>query len=300
MVLEDSNFPLPQIFRQCRHLAVEQLLGLLPHPRCLAVLERQEARQKGLAESFACLSWEKAGQMIYRDDRKRRVVISRHGQRRVRERAILRVNRDRVVRVGGVARDVADDGELALGRGERLLVKERRDRLGQVDAVDEDVGLDDFAERAALGRLRHVPLDDLLVWDAGLLAQVDRTSAAAAEGPDDKDRRLAPGYLLAIGQLSPDVVEQKVLVGVAGHPWHSFRRGVLQLMRPRLDGQSSTGIACMVSKGCDTPTGIVLKKLQVQQGPAASRESRKNFLPASLVLVTVRKLDMGVLERDLL
>jgi len=54
------------------------------------------------------------------------------------------VDGDRVVRVRGVARDVADDAQLAVGRGEGFRGDEGGDFGGEVDAVDEDVGLDDF------------------------------------------------------------------------------------------------------------------------------------------------------------
>ena len=76
---------------------------------------------------------------------------------RLRERRVDVVNRDGVVRVGGatrqlgsvdgakissLARDVDDDGQSSrlAGLREELGRDELRDRLGEVDAVDEDVG----------------------------------------------------------------------------------------------------------------------------------------------------------------
>lgn len=52
--------------------------------------------------------------------------------------------------VGGIARDIADDAQLAVWRSEGCLVDEGWDLGRQVDAVD-----------------KHIRLDDLLVW-AGL------------------------------------------------------------------------------------------------------------------------------------
>ena len=54
------------------------------------------------------------------------------------------VDGDWVVRVGGIAAHVAYNTELAVGRLEALNVHERRNWLREVDAVDEDIRLDDF------------------------------------------------------------------------------------------------------------------------------------------------------------
>jgi hypothetical protein len=45
------------------------------------------------------------------------------------------------VRVGGVAGDVDNNGQVAARLGEELLVDERRNGLGKVDSVKEDVSL---------------------------------------------------------------------------------------------------------------------------------------------------------------
>ena len=51
-----------------------------------------------------------------------------------------------IVRIAGY---VADDDQSARWIRERFLGDERRDWLREVDAVDEDIGLDDFLERAS-------------------------------------------------------------------------------------------------------------------------------------------------------
>jgi hypothetical protein len=96
------------------------------------------------------------------DDTERQFVAAlgeRDGHGRFAEGGVDVVDGDRVVGVGGVARDVADDAQTARLGGERLGVDEGRDLGRQVDAVDEDVRLDDFLVWAGLGRgFGEVPL----------------------------------------------------------------------------------------------------------------------------------------------
>ena len=51
----------------------------------------------------------------------------------------------------------------------------------------------------------------------------------------------------------------------------------------------------MESKCGDTAAGLVLEELEVIEGASATVEARENVFPAGLVLVDVRKLDVGVL-----
>lgn len=81
------------------------------------------------------------------------------------------VDGDGVVRVGGVAADVAYNAELAVRGLKALLVDERRNGLGEVDAVDKDVRLDNLWVRAiTLLGLCQIPLLDLAA--ANLLEEV--------------------------------------------------------------------------------------------------------------------------------
>ena len=59
----------------------------------------------------------------------------------------------------------------------------------EVNAVHEDVALGDLLERAALGRLGHIPLEDVLVRDAGLQGHVDGAATTPTKGTDDDDPR---------------------------------------------------------------------------------------------------------------
>lgn len=83
---------------------------------------------------------------------------------RVGERRIDVVNWDRVIRVSRIAAHVHDDAQPSrCARGLYLLLgQEWRNRRREVDAVDEDVNVEDFLEGAALGSLLHVPLEDVV------------------------------------------------------------------------------------------------------------------------------------------
>ena len=61
------------------------------------------------------------------------------------------VDRDWIVGICCVTAHVADDRELALRRAQRFRRDERRDLGGQIDAVDEDVSLDDLGVRTRRG-----------------------------------------------------------------------------------------------------------------------------------------------------
>lgn len=56
----------------------------------------------------------------------------------------------------------------------------------------------------------------------------------------------------------------------------------------------------MEAKGGDAAALLVGQELEVQQRAAAAREAGQDLLPAGLVLVAVRELDVGVLEREVL
>lgn len=115
-----------------------------------------------------------------------------------------------VVGVGGVAADVADDAELAAGALEARAVDKRRDGLGQVDAVDEDVRLDDLRVRpVALLGLGQIPLLDLAAAD--LLQQVDGARAAAAQSSEHQARGLAASHLLASSDVLLQLGDQVAL-----------------------------------------------------------------------------------------
>jgi hypothetical protein len=123
-------------------LVLEQLLSLLPDADVLPVLEAEQTGEQVCAESLRRFAREQTGQVIDADHAEGQTVAAlgkrnRHG--RLAEGGVDVVDGDRVVGVGGVARDVADDAQAARLRGERLGIDEGRDLGGEVDAVDENI-----------------------------------------------------------------------------------------------------------------------------------------------------------------
>lgn len=143
-------------------LILEKLLSLLPDTDVLPVLKAKQTGQQVRAESLGCLARQQAGQVVDADHAQRETVAALgegDGHSRVAEGGVDVVDGDGVVRVGGVARDVADDAQAARVGGQRLGLDEGRNLGGEVDAVDEDVGLNDLLVRAGLGRcLGEIPL----------------------------------------------------------------------------------------------------------------------------------------------
>ena len=171
--------------RQCLNLVVEELLSALPDRCAVAILETHQAGQERVAKSLRRLARQRRGQVVDGDDRELRpVALDIDLDSGLVECGVDVVDRDGVVGVRGVAAHVADNAELAVGALEALAVDEGRDGLGKVDAVDEDVRLDDLGVRAvALLGLGQIPLLDLGAAD--LLEQVDGARAAAAKGAED-------------------------------------------------------------------------------------------------------------------
>lgn len=99
--------------------------------------------------------------MIYTDHAQRQVVRlfgQLHRDGRLVEGRVDVVDRDRVVWVGRIAAYVAYDRELAVGRGKRLRINERRNLCVQIDAVDEDIRLYDLGVGSWFGLgFREVP-----------------------------------------------------------------------------------------------------------------------------------------------
>lgn len=94
-------------------------------------------------------------------------------------------------------------------------------------------------EWTALGGLRHIPLEDVLLRHAGLAQSVDGAGPAAAEGADDNDARQTPSLLGTLAERLLDVGDQGILVGIALNAGEGL--AVVQLPGPDFQGKSSTG-----------------------------------------------------------
>lgn len=94
----------------------------------------------------------------------RNVPDTRNGDRRFRECRVDVVDRDRVVRVCGIATDIDYDPQPARlsSSGDRFRGDEGGDLGREVDAVDEDINIENLLEGSALGGLCHIPLHDVI------------------------------------------------------------------------------------------------------------------------------------------
>lgn len=229
--------------RQCLDLVLEQLLGALPDRRASAVLEGQQTGQQGIAERLGRLPGQRRRQVVDGDDAQwGPVALDVHLDGGLVKGGVDVVDGDGVVRVGRVAADVADDAELATGGFEAREVDERRNGLGEVDAVDKNVRLDDLWVRAvALLGLGQIPLLDLRAAD--LLEQVDGAGAAAAQSAEDEAGGLAAGDLFAGGDVLLELGDQVGLgvvvaaaVGEGLDAGEGLAVGVCELPGPGLGG----------------------------------------------------------------
>lgn len=197
--------------RQRLHLLLEELLSTLPDGCAGAVLEAHQAGQQGVAEGLGRLARQSRRQVVDGDDGQSGAValyVNLDGG--LVEGGVDIVDGDGVVGVGGVAADVADNAELAAGALEALAIDEGRDGLGEVNAVDEDVRLDDLGVRpVALLGLGKIPLLDLAAAD--LLEQVNGTRATAAQSAKNQAGGLAASNLLASSDIVLELGDQVAL-----------------------------------------------------------------------------------------
>lgn len=84
-----------------------------------------------------------------------------------------------------------------------------------------------------------VAYDDIL--KAGTNAKVDGTTTATAKGTDDQDARVVAGLGLALLDSLLHVVDEEVLVLVAGNARERLVLAVLELMGPGQESESGTG-----------------------------------------------------------
>lgn len=268
-------------------LVVEELLGLLPNTDILPVLETEQTGKQVCAEGLRCLTRQQTGQVVDADDAQRQTVAAlgeSHGHCRLREGGVDVVDGDGVVGVSGVARDVADDAQAARLSGQRLGVDEGRDLGGEVDAVHEDVRLDDLLVGARLGGgFLDIPLDD--VFEAGADAEVDGSTAATTESTDDEDARVVAGLSLAFLDGLLHIVDEEVLVLVAGDAGKGLVLAVLELPGPGEECESGASETSVVAECCNTASVLVLEELKVEKSSLALGEAAKDSVPTTLVLV---------------
>ena len=279
-------------------LVVEKLLGLLPDTDILPVLETEQTGKQVCAEGLGCLTGQQTGQVVDADDAQRQAVAALgegNGNCGLAEGGVDVVDGDGVVGVGGVARDIADDAQAARLSRQRLGVDERRNLGGEVDAVDEDIRLDDLLVRARLGGgLLDIPLDD--VFETSANAKVDGTTAATTESTDDEDARVVASLCLALLDGLLHIIDEQVLVLVAGDTGERLVLAVLELPGPGKESEGGAGEASVVAECCNTASVLVLEELKVEKSSLALGEAAEDGVPTTLVLVAyvLSVLDMEV------
>ena len=67
-------------------------------------------------------------------------------------------------RIGGITADIHGDGQPSrlTRRVDLCLCEERRNQRREVDAVDEDIDIEDLLEWSTLGCLRQIPFEDII------------------------------------------------------------------------------------------------------------------------------------------
>lgn len=277
-------------------LILEELLGSLPDRNVLPVLQLQQTGEKIIAERLTCFPWQQGWQVINADDAQLWLLLDLDWDRWLVECGGDGVNWNWVVWVGGISADIADDRQRAAWGFQALVVNEVWNLGGQVDAVDEDIAVDDLLEWSTLGSLGHIPLDDVLLWDTGAPAEIHSAGSASSEGSNDEDARCAADLLCAFCDGLLDVGDQGGLVGVGAdaREWLA----VSQLPGPVLERKSGAGKASVVSVCGDTAAPLVNKELEVEKSAIAAREAREDGLPSTLRLIAMCELDVYVLQWD--
>jgi hypothetical protein len=275
---------------QSGNLVLEQLLSLLPDADVLPVFEAEQTGEQVCAEGLGRFARKQTGQVVDTDHAQGQTVATlgkrnRHG--RLAEGGVDIVDGDRVVRVGGVARDITDNAQAARLSGQRLGVDEGRDLGGEIDAVDKDIRLDDLLVWAGLsGGLLDIPLDD--IFKARTDAEVDGAATATTESADHENARVVTGLSLAFLDGLLDVFDEEVLVLVAGDTGKRLVLAVLELPGPSQEcegGASETGV---VAECCNTAAILILEELEIEERALALGETTEDGVPATLALVACR------------
>ena len=81
------------------------------------------------------------------------------------------------------------------------------------------------------------------------------------------------------------IIDEEVLVLVAGHTGKRLVLAVLELPGPGQECKGSASKAGVVAERCNTASVLVLKELEVEKSALALGEAAEDSIPATLVLV---------------
>jgi len=138
------------------------------------------------------------------------------------------------------------------------------------------------------------------ILETGTNAEVNGATTAAAESTDDKDARVVAGLGLALLDSLLDIVNEEVLILIAGDTGQRLVLAVLELPGPGQEGESSTGETGVVAERSDTATVLVFEEFKVKECAIALVKTTENSVPAALVLVAMGELDVSVLQGEVL
>lgn len=280
------------------NVLVKQTLGSSPHGRRLSLRKLQKRRQQSLGKGLGSLSGQKRWQMVNGTHAELGAIggLDEHGG--LVKGGGHSVHGHGVVGVGGVGRHVDNDRQLSALLVEQIVVDKGGDGLRQVDAVDEDIGIGNLLEGAALLGLVHVPSHNVLLGDSDLSHQVNGTGSTSAKGTNHQHLGELGALLGGGSNVLLDLGNQLALVGVGRDAWQVLGVGVGLLEGPGLHADGSAGKSGVEAKSGNSSSAVVLQELEVVQSSVSGGESAENVLPAALVLVAVGKLDVLVGEGE--
>lgn len=214
-----------------------------------------------------------------------------------------------------LARDIDDNAQSTIRSsfGDEFRSDKLGNRLGEVDAVDENVDIEDFGEWTALGRFGHVPLDDVfpnyqqgvsqddevfsrkdVLGNTGLPEKVNSTGSTSSQGANDQHLYPLLAFLGALQRLA-HFLDHLTFVGVRLQ-FAQLALTVLGLLSGKGEGTGgSTGETGVETECGDTSVGNgVFEEFKVVKGALALGESAEDIVPSALVLVAVGELDVRV------
>lgn len=151
-------------------------------------------------------------------------------------------------------------------------------------------------KRPPLGRLRHIPLDDILLLDANLPEQVDRTAPASPQRTNDQHLELADAALAQPIDLGLDVVDHELFALVRLQALENALPALLLLPDEGERAGSGARESRVEAERSDPPALVVLEELEIVQRAPATAETAEDVGPPALLLVAVRKGDVRVRE----
>lgn len=162
----------------------------------------------------------------------------------------------------------------------------------QIDAVQEDINVDNFGKRSAMAGLSQVPFENRLLGDSRSKATFNCPFSATTQGSDDHETGV-----LAIIQWqcfcngrSNEFYQSRCRVEC----WHCAlgNSRAKKLMRPGQQGQRSTSKARAEAERRYARTSIIYEKFEVIEQTPGLGKARELGGPSILLLETVGEVNV--------